>query len=149
MVSTQTLTTLVLLAQQDAVSALLLLTVLPVLLWPHPMETVHAHAPAKLTSQFLTELVTALLADNSARLVLMLLPAPLVFPLTLRLLITNASVETNPSSIPTATVFLVLLAAKNVSQPQSATAASVLSFSKVALAKSLATMVSLLSELPA
>ena len=144
MVSTQTPTTLVLLAPQDAVFALLLLTVLPVLLWPHPTEMVHAHAPAKLTSQFLMELVTALLAANTARLVLMLLPAQLVFPLTLRLPITNVFVETNPSSISTATVYLALLAAKNVFQPQSATAASVLSVSKVALAKSPATMVSLL-----
>jgi hypothetical protein len=108
------------------------------------METVLAHAPAKLTLQFLMELVIALLAVNSARLVLMLIHAQLASPLTRKPLITNVSVETNLLLIRTTTVFLVLLVAKNVFQLLYAIVASVHLFSKVALVKSPATMVSLL-----
>lgn len=144
---TPTPTTLVFLVNQDVVSAHLLPTVLSALLWLLPMETDHAHVPTKLTSLFLMVLVIALLAANTAKLVLMLLLVPLVSHHTPKQPITNVSAVLHHLLIQTTTVSLVPMAAKIVLQLQSVTAVSVhLSF-KVLPVKLPAIMVSVLSVL--
>ena len=68
-------------------------TVLPVFLWPLPMVTVHANVPLKLTSlSQLTESDIVLPADPTVSLALMQLPALPAKTLTLKQLITSASV---------------------------------------------------------
>jgi hypothetical protein len=86
------------------------------------------------------EFVTALPVDLTAKTVLMLTPAQPVLPPTQRLSITNASAQLNSSSTVKATVSPVLTVAKSAHQPLSATAALILSSSKVMFAKPAATM---------